>query len=160
MDFVHLKKTPSSLPPNKKQETDSQMLIRISRKFILVFIFILMFDTLLDVFLGVLDLLFEGIHILIEAIEYSIEVILELTLNTDHQSSEMIIVNSAIIVFLYLLYLVYRSIPKLYSKLSSSFSRYLDQKTSDWQELSLSHKIKLITLYSICSVCLILFLPI
>jgi len=160
MDFVHLKKTPSSLPPNKKQETDSQMLIRISRKFILVFIFILMFDTLLDVFLGVLDLLFEGIHILIEAIEYSIEVILELTLNTDHQSSEMIIVNSAIIVFLYLLYLLYRSIPKLYSKLSSSFSRYLDRKTSDWQELSLSHKIKLITLYSICSVCLILFLPI
>jgi len=119
-----------------------------------------MFDTLLDVFLGVLDLLFEGIHILIEAIEYSIEVILELTLNTDHQSSEMIIVNSAIIFFLYILYLVYKSIPKLYSKLSSSFSRYLDRKIADWQELSLSHKIKLITLYSICSVCLILFLPI
>jgi len=160
MNFVHFKKTPSPLPPNKKQETDSQMLIRISRKFILVFIFILMFDTLLDVFLGVLDLLFEGIHILIEAIEYSIEVILELTLNTDHQSSEMIIVNSAIIFFLYILYLVYKSIPKLYSKLSSSFSRYLDRKIADWQELSLSHKIKLITLYSICSVCLILFLPI
>ena len=82
---------------DKRHESDWQMLKRIGGKFAVVFFLILISDTLLDWLLGLIDLLFEFLHIIIELVEYSFEVILEHTLHTDHYHNEVVIVNVAII---------------------------------------------------------------
>ncbi len=150
-----LKKSASTTQYDINQETDSQMLKRISKKFALILVFIFMFDTLFDWFIGLLDLMYEGFHIIIEAIEYSIELLLEHIFHTDHQHSEMIIVNGAILLAVYLIYRLYKATPKLLSKLSKSLLLYLDRKLSSWQEIPLMRKSKLITTYCIGISCVL-----
>ncbi len=157
MTFLSLKKTSSVISYDKSQETDSQMLTRIGKKFVLIFFVLLMSDTLFDWFLGLLDLLFEGIHIVIEAIEYSIELILESLFQTNHQQSELIIVNVTLIISLYLVYRFCLATPKLYSSLTKKVSSYFDRKTAYWLELPLIRKIKLASTYCFGITC-ILFL--
>lgn len=161
MTFLSLKKTSSVISYDKSQETDSQMLTRIGKKFVLIFFVLLMSDTLFDWFLGLLDLLFEGIHIVIEAIEYSIELILESLFQTNHQQSELIIVNVTLIISLYLVYRFCLATPKLCSKLYSNLTKkassYFDRKTAYWLELPLIRKIKLASTYCFGITC-ILFL--
>ncbi len=131
------------------------MLKRIGKKFALILVFIFMFDTLFDWFIGLLDLMYEGFHIIIEAIEYSIELLLEHIFHTNHQHSEMIIVNGAIILAIYLIYRLYKATPKLLSKLSKSLLLHLDRKLSYWQETPLIRKLKLITTYCIGISCVL-----
>jgi len=131
------------------------MLKRIGKKFALILVFIFMFDTLFDWFIGLLDLMYEGFHIIIEAIEYSIELLLEYIFHTNHQHSEMIIVNGAIILAIYLIYRLYKATPKLLSKLSKSLLLHLDRKLSYWQETPLIRKLKLITTYCIGISCVL-----
>jgi len=131
------------------------MLKRIGKKFALILVFIFMFDTLFDWFIGLLDLMYEGFHIIIEAIEYSIELLLEYIFHTNHQHSEMIIVNGAIILAIYLIYRLYKATPKLLSKLSKSLLLRLDRKLSYWQETPLIRKLKLIATYCIGISCVL-----
>ncbi|MFW5443772.1 MAG: hypothetical protein ACKE51_05640 [Methylococcaceae bacterium] len=140
---------------NKKHETDRKMIIRISRNFILLFIFIQLSDTLFDWFLGLLDLAFDGIHLIIESIEYSIELILENILNTNHQQSEIIIVNVTILIALYLTYLIIRALPRIYLRLIKKLEHSINHQVINWQAMSLTSKIKWITAYSIGSYCLL-----
>ena len=147
MKFISLKKT--SPPYDKSQETDGQMLIRISKKFAFIFILLVMSDTLFDWFLGLLDLLIEGVHLIIETIEYSIELILGSIFQTDHQQSEMIIVNVTIIISLYLFYRFCLITPSLYAGLTKKISSYFDRKISYWQALPLIRKFKLASAYSL-----------
>lgn len=160
MDSMHLKQTSSTSQNDKTQETDSQMLIRISKRFALILVVIFMFDTLLDWFLGLLDLMFEGSHILIEAIEYSIEILLEHTLHTDHQHSEMIIVNGAILLCLYLTYRLYFLIPKLFSRFIKKCSLYAEHKFTYWHKMPLIRKAKISTVYCLGITCILFVLTI
>jgi hypothetical protein len=77
-------------------------------------VLISMFDFLLDGFLGLIDLAVTLLHLLIEAIEYMLELLLVYTLHTSTQQSETIIVNATIIIALYLTYRLLLNIPQLY----------------------------------------------
>lgn len=110
----------SSMPDDKNQDSDRQMLIKISRNFAVLFIIIQMYDSLFDWTLGLLDLTLEGFHIIIEAFEYGIEVILEHTLHTNHQQSEIIIVNGTIILGLYFSYKLIRALPRIHNQITTS----------------------------------------
>jgi len=160
MDSFHLKQTASTKKNDKTQETDQQMLIRISKKFALILIVIFMFDTLIDWFLGLLDLMIEGSHIVIEAIEYSIEILLETTLHTDHQHSEMIIVNGTILLCLYLTYRLYFLIPKLYAKFIKKCNLYAERQSTRWHETPLIRKVKVSTVYCLGISCILFILTI
>ncbi len=147
MKFISLKKTPT-LPYDKSQETDSQMLIRIGKKFFWLSIFLLMSDTLFDWFIGILDLLMDGLHLVIDTIEYSIELILESLFQADQQQSEMIIVNVALVIGLFLIYRFFLMIPKLLDKLINKISSYFYNKLDYWNDLPINRKIK-----SSCAYC-------
>jgi len=160
MDFMPLKQSSSTSPNEKPQETDRQMLTRISKKFALILVVIFMFDTLIDWILGLIDLMLEGSHILIEAIEYSIEILLEHTLHTDHQHSEIIIVNGTILLCLYLTYRLYFLIPKLCSRFIKKCSLYAKHKSIDWHEIPLIRKAKISTVYCLGITCILFILTI
>jgi len=156
-DSIHLNKTSSVQQHDKSQESDSQMLIRVGKKFGVIFVIIFMFDTLVDWVLGVLDFILEGLHIVIEAIEYSIELILEHSLHTDHHQSEIIIVNATAIIALFLLYRLYIAIPKLYSRFENKCLFHFNQNCLCWQATPLIRKIKLFLVYCLGISC-VLFL--
>lgn len=157
MNFTHLKKTPSVSKNDKSLETDGEMLIRIGKKFTLLSVILLMSDTLFDWIIGLLDLMTEGVHIVIESIEYSIELILENIFQTDHQQSEMIIVNGALLLSLYFAYRLYLATPKLCSFIAKKWTLYLEHKISYWQAMPLIRKTKLTCAYCFGISC-ILFL--
>ncbi len=137
------------MPDDKNQDSDRQMLIKISRNFAVLFIIIQMYDSLFDWTLGFLDLALEGLHIIIEAFEYGIEVILEHTLHTNHQQSEIIIVNAAIILGLYFSYKLIRALPRIHNRITNSILRSINRKSSSWISMPLPRKIKWISAYSI-----------
>lgn len=155
MNSPPIKNASSENEHKLNQETDRQMLTRIGKRFAFILVFIFMFDTLFDWFLGVMDLMLEGIHILIEAVEYSIELILEYTLQTNHQYSEMIIVNGAILISLFVIYRFYLAIPRLYSKLTQSYCLYLKRKSTCWNSTPLIRKIKVVSAYCIGIACVL-----
>ncbi len=114
--------------PDKQPESDRKMLLRVGKKFAVLFFSLLLFDTFLDWFLQLFDIIIELGHLFIELIEYSIEVVLQYTFHTDHQESETIIVNSTFIITIYGIYLFYRAAPQLFIrvKLTTYWSRWLD----------------------------------
>jgi len=127
---------------DKSAESDQQMFIRVSKKFAIFIFIILMFDTLLDWFLGIT-------HLFIEFIEYSLEVILEYGFQTGHHQSEIIIVNAIIILILFGLYKLYRKIPEFYYCLKQAvFSKCYNELLS-WQILSLTRKIEVVLTYAL-----------
>ena len=146
---------------DKQNESDQQMLIRISTKFAILFVIIFMFDSLLDLLSGIIDLVVELLHLLIEFFEYSFELLLEHILNADHHESEVIIVNFAIILGLYGIYRLCRVIPRLFVWLTRrTKAAWLKRKRREaayWRALSLNRKIKVGTTYFIGVSC-ILFL--
>jgi len=156
--MFHSKKTSPVIQYDNSLETDKQMLIRIGKKFALIFVLILMSDTLFDWVLGLLDLMLEGFHILIEAVEYFIEVILEHAFHTSHQQSEIIIVNGTVIISIYLIYRLCIASPKLCSMLRDKCLLHLDHKSSNWQATPLSRKIKLSSTYCLGISCILFFL--
>jgi hypothetical protein len=131
---------------DKTTETDRQMLLRIGKKFVLLFFLIFMFDTVLDLFSGLIDLIIELLHIGIEAVEYSIELLLEHIFHSNHQQSEMIIVNIAIILALYGFYRFCLVLPRLYKGFKNKIKTvWLSRKQSEvecWCALSLNRQIK------------------
>ncbi len=139
---------------DKRNESDGQMVTRISSKFAVLIFVIFMLDTLLHWFLIIMHHVFELIHLLIEAIEYSIELILGAAFNTNSQESDIIIVNGTIIISLYLCYRFYWAAPVLYTRLTHGFfaccMRIIGREMTCWQESTLIRKIKLVAVYSVC----------
>ena len=137
------------------------MLIRISTKFAILFVIIFMFDSLLDLVSGLIDLVIELLHLVIEFFEYSIELLLEHILNANHQESEVIIVNVAILVLLYIFYRFCLVIPRFFvwimRRTKAAWLRLKRRKTACWRAQTLNRKIKVGTTYFIGISC-ILFL--
>ncbi len=159
------KEASTEIPPiepyAKYRESDRKMLIRIGKKFALLIMTILLFDTIIDMMSSLIDIITEVLHIGIEVIEYSLEVIIEHLLHADHHQSETIIVNIALISAFYLSY-------KFSSSLYQAFIRQIHychtiwknhqcREIATWQALTLSRKIKVILAYAVGIMC-VLFL--
>ena len=161
-DFIHFPHFPRQY--DKRYESDGQMIIRVSRKFVVSLIIVFMFDTLLDWFLSLFDSVIELIHLMIEFFEFSFESILQHTLNTNHHESEIIMVNSTIIIVLYGLYRFKLVAPKLYvygkNNFSAAWQRVIERESSCWRALTLMRKIKLLAVYCIWSACFLSLLSI
>ncbi len=131
---------------DKQNESDQQMLTRIGKKFAILFVLLAMFDSVLDLLSGIIDLMIELFHLLMDAIEYSIELILEHLFNADHQESDVIIVNFAILLAIFGMYRVSFFIPQLYrglkQKIKNACLKRKQKEIDCWHALSLSRKIK------------------
>ena len=149
-------------PHDKRSESDRQMLQRVARKYAVLFFVILMFDTLLDWFLGLIDLAIHLIHLIIQAIEYLFVIILWNLFQINQQQSETILVNVTIIIALYLAYRLILATPNLIIRvkqyLLSVWLRYIKRESSCWQAMSLTHKIKWLSAYSVGTTSLLLFI--
>lgn len=136
---------------DKRNESSQQMLARISIKFLTLIVIILMFDSLIDLFLMGMHGLFQLIHLLIETIEYSLELFLEHNFHTSHHQSEIIIVNTVIIGILYSLFRLYRNAPKLCLKIKrncfTAYLKHIRRESAYWRSLTLEQKANLITCY-------------
>ena len=147
---------------DKRNESDRQMLQRVARKYAVLFFVILMFDTLLDWFLGLTDLAIHFIHLIIQAIEYLFVIILWNLFQINQQQSETILVNATIIIALYLAYRLILATPNLIIRvkqyLLSVWLRYIKRESSCWQAMSLTHKIKWLSAYSVGATSLLLFI--
>jgi len=136
---------------DKRNESSQQMLVRISIKFLILIFIILMFDSLIDLFLMGMHGFFQLIHFLIESIEYSLILILEDSLQTDRHQSEVIIVNTVFIGVLYSFFCLYLNTPKLCLKIKQNFHtaylKYIKRESTYWRSLSLEQKANLITCY-------------
>jgi len=143
----------SVIANNKQCETDTEMLIRISKKFAILFVIILMFDSILDLLAGLIDLMIEVLHLVIEFFEYSFEVLLEHIFNAHHHESEVIIANITIVIFIYLLIQFFLKLPslliRLQSNIKSSWLKRKHQEECNWKALSLERKIKIGAAYSV-----------
>ncbi len=146
---------------DKRNESDQQMLIRISTKFAILFVVIFMFDSLLDLVSGLIDLVIELLHLIIEFFEYSIESLLEHILNANHQQSDVIIVNFVIILGLYGIYRLCLVIPRLFNwstrRTKAAWLKRKRRETAYWRALSLNRKIKVGTAYLIGISCILFF---
>jgi len=140
-------------PDAKKIETDTEMLIRISKKFAIIFVFILMFDSILDLLAALLDLMTGLLHLVIEFFEYSFEVLLEHIFNTHHHESEVILANVTILLIIFIFIKFYLKLPELLMiiklKIQSACLEYRHQQACHWQSLTLERKIKTSAVYSL-----------
>jgi len=154
-----IEKTFFAKPCDKRYESDRQMIRRVGRKFAVIFFVILMFDTLLDWFLGLTDFVIHLLHLIIQAIEYSLLISLEHWFQFNQQQSEMIVVNAAVIIALFLTYRFIRLTPewvvRLRQYLQSAWLRYIGRESSRWQAMSFTRKIKCISAYSFGTTCLL-----
>jgi len=140
------------------------MLLKIARNFGILFLVLFMFDSILDLILWAIDTAMELIHLGIEAIEYSVEIFLENAFHTDHFQSELIIVNAAIVIALFVLYRLFFLIPQLYirykRKLKAAWLRSKRRRSSNWRSMSTICKIKWISAYSFGITCLMFLVTI
>jgi hypothetical protein len=137
----------------KKIETDTEMLIRISKKFAIIFVVILMLDSILDLLAGLLDLMTGLLHLVIEFFEYSFEVLLEYIFNTHHHESEIILANIAILLLIFLFIKFCLKTPNLLiiikKNIQSTCLEYRHRQACHWQSLTLEKKIKTGAVYSL-----------
>ncbi len=154
-----IQNTLTSQHSQKEQESDRQMLTRVAIKFAVLFFVILMFDSLLDWLLAIFDLLFGLIHLGIDLVEYSVELILENTIHTGSQQSDIIMINVALIIAFYMVYRFFFAIPKMYTKgtkkCKESWVRRSKRRSEHWHALPLSSKVKLISAYTFGTSCLL-----
>ncbi|MDF1584502.1 MAG: hypothetical protein RQ733_13640 [Methyloprofundus sp.] len=141
----------------KQQETDSEMLIRISKKFAIIFVLILMFDFILDLLFELFDLMMELVHLVIEFFEHSLEVLIEHIFHTHPHESEVILANLTIIFLLYLIIRYFHVPPKLLIHQKQNIQASWLKCKCDWQALPFGRKIKIGAAYSV-GICGVLFL--
>lgn len=119
-------------------------LIKISEKFAFLFLVILMFDELLDMFLSACGHFYE-------AIEYSLDVLVEHFLHTSDPESELISFYLMMGLLLCLLLYLYRVFPRLLAHfnkyLHSAWAGYKQRSAKYWHHLSLLEKIELTMTY-------------
>jgi len=137
----------------KQHETDSEMLIRISKKFAILFVIILMFDSILDLLAGLVDLMIELFHLVIEIFEYTLELLLEYIFNAHHHESEVIIANVTILLVIYLLLRFIFKLPDLLihlqNKINTAWLKRKHQEECNWKALPLERRIKIGAAYSV-----------
>lgn len=133
------------------KKAESRILFAVGIKFILAYMILLMFDVLLDGFMAVLDLAVEFIHVLIEIFEALAEEGLEKVLHTKHQQSEMIILNSALIGVLIVLYYFIKALPHMVvaaeKLLLQKLKVYWTSSLLHWKSYSIWMKLKLSIVY-------------
>lgn len=126
-------------PPEIPEKTDRQLLTRIAWQFVLVFLLIVFFDTLLEWLAEGLHILLELLHLVIEVFEHLLEELLEHLLHTNHHQSETIIFNSAVLVAMVGLYRFFQRWPALSlswrQRALTSWQQYKGQKLDTWQRL-------------------------
>lgn len=141
-----------------RNETDGEMLLGIAKNFAILFFVIFMFDSILDGIFWFIDAVIELIHVGFEAIELSIEILLENVFHTDHFQSDLIIVNSVIVFALYIIYRLYYVVPRWIArykrKLKAAWLRNKRYRSSNWRAMSTVCKIKWISAYSFGVTCL------
>jgi len=146
---------------NKLNESDQQMLIRISTKFAIFFVVIFLFDTILDLLSGLIDHALELLHLIIEFFEYSLVLLLEHILNANHHESDIMIVNFAIILGLYGIYRFCLDIPRLFvwstRRTKAAWLKRKRREVACWRSLPLKRKVKVCITYLTGASC-ILFL--
>ncbi len=137
---------------DKPNETDTEMLIRISKKFAALFIVILMFDSILDVLAGLIDPFIGLLHLIIKFFEYWFEQLIEHFFNTHPHESEIVIANITIAFALYLLIRFFLKLPQLLIRLQrNTKAAWLKRKHREilkWRALPLERKIKISVTYS------------
>ncbi len=127
------------------------MVIRISKKFAVLFIIILMFDLLLEMLLETIELIAEFVHLIFEFFEYMLELMLEHIFHASHHESETIIINIAIILTLYGLYRYLHIAPNQFRSLKRriklNWLKRIRKESACWHSLSLNRKIKVSLVY-------------
>lgn len=138
--------------PESPDDSDRQLLTRVAWQFFWLFIVLLFFEDLLDLVTDVAHSIFEILHLLIEVLEGLVEEILEHLLHTDHHQSEMIIVNTVLLIGLYGLYRLIRALPRIFRRVKRNYLavwlNYKRRKYNYWRALSPVKKIKLAAAYS------------
>ncbi|MGR8934053.1 MAG: hypothetical protein ACU837_06630 [Gammaproteobacteria bacterium] len=132
-------------------ETDRQMLLKAGRRFALLFIAVSWFGEILDWMTELSHVAIELLDLGVEAIEHFSEEILEYFLHTNHHQSEIIIVNTVLVLMAFGLYRLYRAAPGLYRRWKrnrrASWLRYKRRKVFYWRSLSQAQKVKLAAAY-------------
>jgi hypothetical protein len=140
-------------------ETDRQLLTRVGKQVVVLFLIITLFDDLLDLVLEILHFVFELMHLLFEIIEGFIEEILEHTLHTTHHESEILIISTILIFLVFGLYPLYKVWPRLYRSWRRNsravWLRYTRRQSFYWRKLPVGRKWKLIIAYGIGLFCLL-----
>ncbi len=159
-DFIQ--KKPKITAPSPPHKAEQQLLKTIGIKFAVLFFVILMSDTLVHLFLSLVDFATHIMHLIIEAIEYSLLVILEKLFGFSHKLSEIIIVNTAIMIALFWTYRFIPIIPKRYYRIKqyirSAWQQYITQKYAYWKQSSFGLKIKALGAYGLGLTCLVLII--
>jgi len=156
------KKSQKNKPPKKQTESDNEMLLRVAKKFGIFFLVILMFDTFIDLFLGLSDVIVHLIHLGIEVLEYSVEIILEHILHASAHQSEVITANIVLLILLYAAYHLYLLLPSILKRIKRMMRaiglKYLRRNKCKWRSASSSYKIKWICAHSLGISFLLLFM--
>lgn len=147
---------------DKRLEPDQQMLLRVCIRFITLIFFILLFDSILAWFLGLLNIVIHLAHLMVEAIEYLLVLCLTYSLNINSQQSETIIVNTVIIIALFLTYRIILIVPqqsvRFKRNLRAAWLRRIRREASWWRAVSIGYKIKWVSAYSFGTAFLLLFI--
>ncbi len=146
---------------DKRYESDGQMLIRISKKFAVLFVVIFMFDTIFELLHNVFDVTLTVLHTILDFFEYSLELLLEHLLNANHQQSDMIIVNFTIVFGIYLFYRFCLVLPRFTNwvkrRIKAAWLRRKRREIHCWHALPFNRKIKVCIVY-LTGISCILFL--
>jgi len=133
------------------QKTETQVLVGLCVKFLVAFLVLMMIDTLVDWGMGLIDLLIELGHVVIEMLEVSVEVVLEKYFHANKKQSEIVFLNILVLVALGVAYHFIRFLPYMVRKIEKyilrASHRYLERKISHWKSYSVAMKLKLVALY-------------
>jgi hypothetical protein len=148
-------------PYEKYHESDGEMLLRVGKKFTILITVILLSDTIIDMICTFADFAGGLLHLFIEFIEYSLEVLVEHVLHADHHQSETIIVNAALLISFYLFYkfyfVIYEAAIRKKRAYQVAWIKHIRREAATWEMLTLARKIKVVITYFI-GISLVLFL--
>lgn len=106
-----------------------------------------LFALLLAVSLILPDIMFECIHLIFEAVEYSLDLLIEHLFHTDLHTTQLIVFYLLLIIALILGYLLFQSLRTWYQELTAELTYFQSQikqtcKTQ-WQQGAWLHKVKI-----------------
>jgi len=118
-------------------------------------------DVVFGLFIDMTHHLLELVHLLFEFVEATLDHIVEHTLHTGLQETQVIVFYLMVLMACVGLYYLWRVLPKVCQKLKANIiSACIQRKTRlfvYWAEQSIMNKIKLIAMFNIGLACLILF---
>jgi hypothetical protein len=125
----------------------------------LVSLSIIMYDVVFDLFLNILHLAFEFIHIMYEWFELGIEHTVEHLFHTSRHGSQVVTFYILILIAILLIYWLWQVLPRLYKRfiqfVHQAWERRKTECQSYWVSLTLSNKLSLFSTVGI--VCLTYF---